>query len=200
MAKVGASIRYNLGGLARFSGRDSRGQFWPYAIVTFLTAMALGYIAMMPMMFGMLNGFMRAFAENPDEWLAEPAPDGKAPGLQALEAELLPDMTLFMQLSLVINLLFVLLIAAALVRRLHDRDRSGLWALITLPFWVASWALTWWNGADYMFAAAPDMRLVQLAMLVSWVGWGTLVWLIVILAGDGTKGENRYGAEPPPTA
>jgi uncharacterized membrane protein YhaH (DUF805 family) len=195
MAKVGASIRYNLGSLARFSGRDSRGQFWPYAIVTFLTAMALGYMAMIPMMFGMLNGFMRAIAEGPDQSPAE-----KPPGVHGLEASLMSDMTLFMQISLVINLLFVALIAAAAVRRLHDRERSGLWALITLPFWIAGWALSWWNGADYMFATAPDMRLIQLAMLVSWVGWGTLIWLIVILAGDGTKGENRYGTEPPPTA
>ena len=156
--------------------------------------MALVYLAMIPMMFDMLNGFMRAF-EDPER-LVEPGPDG----LDTLNAALMPDMTLFMQLSLVINLLFVALIAAAVVRRLHDRDRSGLWTLITLPFWIFCWVFAWWFGPNSMCAPAPDMRLVQLSMLSSWVAWGTLIWLIVILAADGTKGETRHGAEPLPTA
>jgi hypothetical protein len=32
MSGIGASIRHNLGGLLSFSGRQTAGQFWPYAI------------------------------------------------------------------------------------------------------------------------------------------------------------------------
>lgn len=35
MARIFASLRHNLLGLARFSGRDARQTFWPFAIVVF---------------------------------------------------------------------------------------------------------------------------------------------------------------------
>ena len=35
-----ASLRHNLAGLFRFSGRSTRARFWPYAVVVILCVMA----------------------------------------------------------------------------------------------------------------------------------------------------------------
>ncbi len=193
MAKLTESFRYNLTRLATFSGRESRGQFWPYAIALFLGAMALSYLAFIPAMVDMLTRLGRFVEENPGRSLIEPQ-QGKPPG--TLPQELMPDMTSYLQISILINALFVLLIAAAAVRRLHDRDRSGLWALLPLPFWMAAWAMSLSMDPGAMFSPTPeDARLYQLSMLNSLPVWGMLIWLIVLLAGEGTKGENRYGPD-----
>ena len=99
-------------------------------------------------------------------------------------------------ISILINALFVSLIAAAAVRRLHDRDRSGLWALLPLPFWIAAWTISAMLDPRAMFSPTPeDAWLYQLSMLNSLPAWGMLIWLIVLLAGEGTKGDNRYGQD-----
>ena len=36
-----ASVRHNLANLTNFAGRESRAQFWPYAVVVFVLAMAV---------------------------------------------------------------------------------------------------------------------------------------------------------------
>lgn len=196
MAKLSNSFRYNLSRLADFSGRESRADFWPYAIALFLGAMALSYLAFIPAMVGMLDRIGRYVAENPGKSLLEPEP-GQLPG--TLPPELMPDMTSYLQISIVIYLLFALLIAAAAVRRLHDRDRTGLWALLPLPFWMFAWAISFFSDPMMMFAPTPDNEwLYRLSALNALPTWGMLIWLVVLLAGDGTKGANRYGPEIPP--
>lgn len=193
MAKLTESFRYNLTRLAAFSGRETRGQFWPYAIALFLGAMALSYLAFIPAMVEMFTRIGRFVEENPGRSLLDQP--GQPPG--TLPPELTPDMTSYLQLSMLIFALFALLIAAAAVRRLHDRDRSGLWALLPLPFWIAAWAIGMMLDPRMMVSPAPeDVWLYQLSVLNSLPVWGTLIWLVVLLAGEGTKGENRYGPDP----
>lgn len=193
MAKVTESFRHNLVRLADFSGRESRGLFWPYAIALFLGLMALSYIALIPALFDMLQRTARFVEENPGRPIVEPGPVDVT--IQPLPPELMPDMTGFLRFSIAINLLFALLIAAAAVRRLHDRDRRGMWALLPLPFWTFAWLFTWWLGPDYMFRAEPDLWKVQVLMLDNLFAWASLIWLVVLLAGEGTAGPNRYGTE-----
>ena len=47
-----ASIRYAFGSVLRFSGRDGRGLFWPWAIFVFLLMQAASMLVMIPVMFG----------------------------------------------------------------------------------------------------------------------------------------------------
>lgn len=196
MAKLSQSFRYNLARLASFSGRESRADFWPYAIALFLGSMALSYLAFIPAMVGMLDRIGRFVEENPDRSLLDAAP-GQPPG--TLPPELMPDMTSYVHISILVYAVFALLIAAAAVRRLHDRDRSGLWALLPLPFWVAAWTISLLQDPRAMFAPPPeDAWLAQLALLNSLPTWGMLIWLTVLLAGDGTKGDNRYGPDSAP--
>jgi uncharacterized membrane protein YhaH (DUF805 family) len=80
------------------------------------------------------------------------------------------------------------LMLAVAVRRLHDRDKSGMWAVLffivpavlLLTFWVAQWE--------------PSNPMVPLTMSVVIVLsiWGFVE--IGFLAG--TKGDNQYGPDP----
>ena len=56
LREIKASIGHGLGGVTRLSGRDSRRQFWPYAIFLFLATTALSYLAMIPMMMRTVTG------------------------------------------------------------------------------------------------------------------------------------------------
>lgn len=40
MGLITASVRHSLAGLGRFSGRDSQGQFWPWAVGVYAVATA----------------------------------------------------------------------------------------------------------------------------------------------------------------
>lgn len=197
MAKLTQSFRHNLARLAKFSGRESRADFWPYAIALFLGTMALSYLAFIPAMVDMLDRLGRRIKEDPGRSLLEPQA-GQPPG--TLPPELMPDLTSYLQLSILIYALFILLIAAAAVRRLHDRDRTGLWALLPLPFWGFSWTIALIGDPSMMMAPGPDdLWLYRLSALNALPTWGLLIWLVVLLAGEGTKGDNRYGPDLPPS-
>ena len=116
-----ASIRYNLANLFRFSGRDGRGTFWPYAIAVFLTSMAVDILLFIPVMTDMMQRMMIYLRDHP-EGFPQPAPGQ----IQALPPGLMPDMSRMFVPTTIVSVVSLLLLAAAVVRRLHDRDRSGL--------------------------------------------------------------------------
>lgn len=86
----------------------------------------------------------------------------------------------------------VALCAAAIVRRLHDRGKTGAWGLIPLPFIAFASVMMPKSFAQN----PPDMGLFfaiflnNVLYLVSWA------YLTVQLARVGTTGENRFGADP----
>jgi uncharacterized membrane protein YhaH (DUF805 family) len=193
MAEILASIRYNLARLLLFSGRETRGQFWPYAISLFIVQLAVGMLLLIPVMFDMFARLQRYLIEHPE---GLPTETGPYPGAVVLPPELMPDMAIVTVPAAVLNLLFVLLLAAAVVRRLHDRDKSGWWALMPVPFMVYGQikgpeaATMMMSGA---MARSPEMLLVMLSNLLYWIA---LIVLVVILAQTGTDGPNSYGPEP----
>jgi uncharacterized membrane protein YhaH (DUF805 family) len=92
----------------------------------------------------------------------------------------------------------VVLLAAAVARRLHDRNRRGYWGLLPLPFLAAGLALM--PGIFERAAAGreiPDPRLFLALVLNNLVYLAALGFLIVLLAGPGTTGPNRFGPPPP---
>ena len=190
MRMIFASIRHNLACLARFSGRDTRRQFWPYAIFLFLLSTFVGLVLgafIMADMFVRMERFMIAHPEG----LKPPAP-GQPP---QLPPELMPDLSGMILPSMIVQIALVLLLAGAVVRRLHDRDRTGLWGLMPLPFMAIGIA-----NMDSAFALAsgrgPPTGLQALLMAASPLYWIALIALIVLLAGEGTSGPNRFGPEP----
>jgi uncharacterized membrane protein YhaH (DUF805 family) len=84
----------------------------------------------------------------------------------------------------VVAAILVALLAAAVNRRLHDRDRRGYWGLIPLPFLAAGMALM------------PEMS-TNIALIANFLAYlYGLALLVYFLVGKGTPGPNRFG--PPP--
>lgn len=97
--------------------------------------------------------------------------------------------------STIANIVFVLLLAAAVVRRLHDRDRTGLWGLLPLPFMIVGMANQ--DAAVAIATARRALSRIEMLMFMTTpLFWLSVIALIVILAGEGTKGPNRFGSEP----
>jgi uncharacterized membrane protein YhaH (DUF805 family) len=193
MAEIIASIRHGLRRVVDFSGRDSKAQFWPYAIFLFLLSIAAGMILWVPVMADMFVRLQRYLIEHPE---GLPTGGDKYPGATALPPELMPDFSAMVGPMAVVNLLFVMLLAAALVRRLHDRAKSGWWALLPVPFMIYS-QIQGPQAATMMIGGHPPNPSIMLpAALSSLFYWIAFVTLVVLLVGDGTAGPNRYGPEP----
>src|ERR1043165_3573647 len=99
----------------------------------------------------------------------------------------MPDMRWLTTPSLVLNVLFVLLLAAAVTRRLHDRDRTGLWGLLPVPFMIVGLL-----NRDAAFALATHQRALsageQAMFMATPLFWLAVIFLIVLLVGEGTNG------------
>ena len=191
MAAILASIRHNLARVADFSGRESRGAFWPYAIFLFLLSAAVGAMVAVWIMVAIFVRIQQYMIAHP-----EGLPIPSTPDAYPLPPELMPDVSGIWRLTAVVNFLFALLLAAAVVRRLHDRDKSGWWATLPVPFMVygqlqGSQAAIMMTGSG---AADPATMLpVALNSLFYWVA---VIFLIVVLAQEGSNGPNRFGPEP----
>jgi uncharacterized membrane protein YhaH (DUF805 family) len=198
-SEIKASIRHGFGGLTRFSGRDTRRSFWPYAIFLFLATSALSYIAMIPDLMRMMTGVIELVEEADRDRAAGLPVAAPFPGKDgSLPPELIPDFTNTFLLTGALNAIAILLIAAAVTRRLHDRGRAGYWGLMPLPFSVIGLVFAG-RMVDQMMRAplGGGSPLVSLLMLNAAAYWALLAFLVVLLVGDGTKGPNRFGPEPP---
>jgi len=191
------AIRHGLAGLLRFSGRDAPGWFWPYVAFVIVMDFAAGAVIMVP---SMLDSFrrMQAFAAaHPDQATVERTATSYSIQIHGYHPELMPnlgDMAAGFAVMVVITILFL---AAAVSRRLHDRDRRGAWGLMPLPFLAAGLTIMPRLFAGFS-GRQPDMGLFGLLFLNNLVYLALLALLIVMLAGRGTEGANRYGPPPPP--
>ena len=187
-----ASIRYNLANLLRFSGRESRALFWPYAIAVFLLGIVAGILLFIPVMTDMMARAMDYVRTHPGG--IPHAALGQPP---VLPPELMPDMSRMIVPMLIVNLVGILLLAAAAVRRLHDCDRTGWWAALPLPFHIVAAAIGP-AAAKAMMEAMKSFppkqsALVTVSSLNSALSLLALLVLIVLLVGQGTSGPNRFG-------
>lgn len=190
------AIRHGLANLLRFSGRDPRGQFWLYAAFVYLLTQALTILAMAPTM-------GRIFAmslEQTRRAASAKGPDAIGREVQESLAATFSMMSGVIYVSAAVSVLGVLLLAAAIARRLHDSGRSGAWGLVPLPFVAAGFVLMQRFIAGIQrpgFAPETfDRGAFMMMMANTLVYFCLFVLLIVLLAQAGTPGENRYG--PPP--
>jgi uncharacterized membrane protein YhaH (DUF805 family) len=77
--------------------------------------------------------------------------------------------------------------AAITVKRLHDRDRSGLWAIAILIV----------NRLAYAYYGLFELLLVILAVALSLLQTWVVIELVFLM---GTDGPNRFGPDPTLTA
>ena len=182
--------------MLRFSGRDARGLFWRYAIFIFLAASAISYIAMIPELMRMAEDMTRIILEQRD--VGSPS---SAEATSALIQDAMPDFGFLILATLIVDIVAAALLAAAVTRRLHDRDLAGYWGLLPLPSVALGFVLAPELLTGVLYAPGGgqrDMTVAMWASLNSVVIWGLLIFLIVLLAREGTDGPNRFGPAPEP--
>lgn len=194
------SIGHNLKGLARFSGRDARGIFWPYAGALFLLAMTGCGLAIVPTLLEATARMQHFAIEHPESATITQGPGSYSIQLEGRHPELMPDLTGPILDMAIVAGLFVLLAAAAVVRRLHDRGFSGALALPPLLFLATGFALM--PGLmDMARADSVQVGGVLLLFANNLLYLASLAGLVALLAQRGSDGPNRYGENPiPPEA
>lgn len=182
--------------LTRFSGRDSRGQFWPYAGVVFALTFVLNGAGMAWMMSDFFADIGTYAETHPDATVIS------TPGSYTIQYEgdapadmPMPDMSIFSGVMAVTILIAVGLFAAAVSRRLHDRNIAAWWGLAPLPF--LAFGLFGMNQlfGVVMKGTEPDFSLFGLIFLNNVLYMAVLVTLITMLCLRGTSGPNRRGEE-----
>jgi uncharacterized membrane protein YhaH (DUF805 family) len=162
-------------------------------------------IAMVPIMTSMFDRMVPAMQGDPHRFDNNP---------QAMFQLMTPMMQSMMTVSVVLAVLFAALTAAAIVRRLHDSDRSGWWVAPYYAIQIVSPMVSMSLMPRYfsvMSAASgrpgepPDLsnpvfqqasQSMALMSLVGMLGFAVMVMMIVFLVLPGTVGPNRFGDDP----
>jgi uncharacterized membrane protein YhaH (DUF805 family) len=187
------AIKYGLGNLFNFTGRDARQTFWYFVLFVYLVTTALTMVAIIPAMAGMFSAIFEA------------ASSGAPPeSVDAMMPALMADMFGSIKwISIGSGLAMPALLAASLVRRLHDSGSPGWWALapgaIQL-FAIAMLPRQFTLMQDMMKDMDPQtfnnpamMMQMQGTVLIGWVAIGLVIWFGV---RKSTPGPNAYGDEP----
>ncbi len=183
--------------IGRFSGRDNPRQFWPYAGVAFILVFALAAIAMPLAMQGIFADMQQFAAEHPDAATVQQSPTSYSIAIDAGHPNA-PDLNLTPLFIVLIGMVSVavVLLAAAVSRRLHDCNRSALFGLVPLAFLATGLILFPMMMRDFTRSSEPDMGLFGLLFLNNILYLISLLALVVQCIQRGTPGSNRYGSEP----
>lgn len=193
------SIRNGFTGLLRFSGRDPRRRFWPYAGLVIALLFASMAAVMIPLMNRSFERMRRFAVEHPDQATVTQGPGGYSIEIHGDHPELMPDMTPFFAVLRIGVVVTMLLLAAAVTRRLHDRGHRAWWGLPPAVFLAGGLTLfpllfQRMLGGDM----TPEvMKLFGLMFANNLLYLASLVMLIILLAGASEPKENRFGAPAP---
>jgi len=197
-----AAIKHGLGNLLNFGGRDARQAFWYYVLFVYLVTLAITLVVIVPTMIESIMAGVRqgmAASQAGDSAAAQLAIQAQIAGMMG------NTMSTMVGVGLVTQGAVLLLLAAAFVRRLHDSDLSGWWALIPAAIQIGDMFVApamMRRALAAMTLAAPGDPMAGLsAMQGSMNGAGLLGWtaiLIVIALGvrKSTPGPNRFGEAP----
>ena len=196
MGRIRSSLRHNLSRLSDFSGRDSRELFWPWAIILFLVEQAVSLMLTMVPLYRVFTQALPALAEASRSPAPEAATDA---AMQQMMATIFASLGALWIPSVILHLAIVALLAAAVVRRLHDVGRKGWWGLLPLPFLAGSLAAT--PVVMNMFMSGrPPTGAEMLVFLPGCLLWIVVIALVVLLAKPGQEGPNRFGAASRPAS
>ncbi|WP_395395268.1 DUF805 domain-containing protein [Novosphingobium sp. BL-8A] len=185
-------IGYHLVRLAKFSGREVRAKFWPWVGIVIGLNFLATFAVMLPRVFDTVTRMQQFVREHPDQATVTSGPGHYEIAIQGNHPELMPDIGGLAATMEGLMAVTIVLLAAAVARRLHDTGRAGTWGLLPLPFLFFSFA----QMPKLFTAAEPDMSLFGLLFVSNLCYLGALGVLVLLLARSGTAGENRYG--PPP--
>lgn len=189
-----AALRYHFKHLLVFYGRDARQTFWYWFLFLFVINIGAMLVMTLPVT-------MDALAAGYDA--------GTGGDEAAAQAAMMSQMTVTMKrvivFSIAVGVINLMLMAAPLVRRIHDSGNTGLWAIVAGAIYLASLVITW-SRADQAvalmrrMAAAHDPQMAfGMQTKIAWDGLLGYVPLIMVI-GFGllksTPGPNRYGERP----
>lgn len=195
-------MTHNVSRLTTFSGRDTRSQFWPYVGILVVLYIAIFFLLAMSQM-GPLMTKAQAFAlAHPEITNGQPVDASQLPDNVKAESLQMAHMAgdAFRNVFLangIILVVMVLLFAAAVTRRLHDRGMSGWWGLMPVPLLAIALVAMPMLFGDFAGPDVPDLGLFSLIFINNMLYNVVLVILIVFLAKRTDPNINRYG---PPTA
>ena len=174
-----------------FAGREDRASFWPYAAVAFIITMVAGMIIFVPMISRSMHAMQEFAAQHPEQATVTSGPGQYSISIQGHNPEFMPAGAMALFLAVTFGLA-ILLYAAAVVRRLHDRGKSGFWGLMPLPFIAFSSVQMPRMFASFGMENQPDMGLFFSIFVSNLLYIITLVFLIVMLAGPSGPTPNRF--------
>ena len=116
-----------------FKGREDRASFWPYAALVFGIVIVAGMAIFIPMMTRSMRAMQEYAAKHPDQATIASGPGQYSISVEGHHPEFFDTGSMVTYLAVSFGLA-ILLYAAAVVRRLHDRGKSGAWGLMPLPF------------------------------------------------------------------
>ncbi|MXP29604.1 DUF805 domain-containing protein [Porphyrobacter algicida] len=177
------TIREHFKRLADFSGREDRASFWPYAAVAFAIIMVVGMIIFVPMMMSAMQEMQQFAAQHPEQVSVTSGPSQYSISVRGDPPELMPKESILLYLVATFGLAFVLY-AAAVVRRLRDRGKSGLWGFMPFPFIIYSSIQVPRMFSSIGPGAQSDMTLFFSIFFSNLLYIITMIWLIVLLAGQ----------------
>lgn len=194
-----SAIAKGFGGLLRFSGRDRRSRFWPYALLIFaLVFVGVGFL--MAFVTAPIFADAAAYAKtHPESVTVTTGPGHYSVQYHDMppEAVGLPNFELMAYGIGGFAIVAVGLLAAAVTRRLHDTGRAGWWGLppaVLLLIGMAMFPTTMRLG---MAEEEGFVSLFLLQFATNALYMLSLMGLVVLLLLDSAKGPNRFG---PPTA
>ena len=176
---IARSIGRGFANLLNFHGRDGVALFWPYAfaivvIVSFGTALALDapMRATMQVMFDYVSA-------HPDQGSVMFGTNGASVRVRGFPPELAGQLWSIIVPTAGMVLAAVVLLSAAVVRRLRDGNRSFVWGLVPALFAVLAFVLF-----PLLFDPSQASGWVFFLLLANNVLYiGFLIRLIVLLAG-----------------
>lgn len=190
-------IIWNLARLLKFGGRESRERFWPYAALVILLTFVGSGIGMSVAMSSMFEAVEQVAATHPQDVTVMRGPGSYSVSVTGDHPELMPDFGLAFGVMGVVVAIAAILLAAAVVRRLHDSGRAGWWGappLIFLGFGI--FAIRRFTGMMTDDVTPPDAEMLPvmgLLFLNNVLYLGSLGLLVLLLCLSGSPGPNRYG-------
>lgn len=192
-----AAIKHGLGHLLNFDGRDARQAFWYYVLFVYLVMIGISMVVVVPMTVqALVTGVQQGIAAGQsDDPLA-----GQLATQAAIEGAMRDMMSTMMWVASATNLLMMVLLAASFVRRLHDSDLSGWWALVPGAIQLANLILApavMRRMMDILTRPGDPMAGMQSSMgAASLLGWAAIIVVVVLGVRKSTAGPNRYGEAP----
>jgi uncharacterized membrane protein YhaH (DUF805 family) len=174
-----------------FTGREDRASFWPYAALAFVIIMVAGMVIFVPMMSHAMTAMQQFAVQHPDQATVTSGPGQYSIFVRGNSPQFMPAGSVALYLAVSFGLA-ILLYASAVTRRLHDRGKSGFWGLMPLPFIIYSSIQMPRMFAFVGAETQADMTLFFSIFFSNLLYIVTLIWLIVLLAGPGEQGANRY--------